>query len=173
MELYSTQRVQVLLDSGATTSVISFDLARVRLCVREGVVKLPDEESLLLVGGPEFESLGMELSVWHDRANPEFLEFWTGREETWAARFIYGVNRRPKAVKVVNVSNSIATVYQNTVVAHVMEKGYLPSGERFVRPSSRKYNEWRTRIYEVEPALVLREAEEEGKLWKSLKLCPS
>ncbi|OWZ15517.1 hypothetical protein PHMEG_00010823 [Phytophthora megakarya] len=126
--------------------------AGVRLSVREAVVKPPDEESLLLVGGPAFDHLGMDLSVWvkdtawlrpgerlvvtilYCRANPEFLEFWAGRGEKWVTRFVYGVSRRSKAVEVVNVSNLIATVYRNTAVAHVIEKGCLPSGERLYAP---------------------------------------
>ncbi|OWZ13854.1 hypothetical protein PHMEG_00012754 [Phytophthora megakarya] len=244
MRLYSTHEYKYFLDSGATTSILSFDLARrlklslnhkdklrilgygdvptyisakarikltmgprvvyvldvwvgnieagvdcllgmdfmmsagVRLCVHEGVVKLPDEESLLLVGGPEFDHLGMDLShgyalerlvvpIQYGRANPEFLEFWAGHGETWVTRFICGVHRRPKAVEIVNVSNSIATAYRDTVVAHVMEKGYLP------RPSYRKYGEWRTLIYELEPSLVLPEDEEEEKLWKEIESVPS
>jgi len=122
-------RTQVLMDSGATTSIMSLDLARrlkfklrygyklrvtgmgdvptyvtaqarikltlgvrvvyvmdiwvgnigggvdcllgidfmvaagVRLCAREGVVRLPDEESLLLVGGPEVDHVGLEVDI--------------------------------------------------------------------------------------------------------------
>ncbi|OWZ14052.1 hypothetical protein PHMEG_00012525 [Phytophthora megakarya] len=210
-------RVQVLLDSGTTTCIISFDHARrlklslnhkdklrilgydniptyisaksrikltlgprvvyvldvwvrnigagvdcllgmdfmmstgVRLCVREGVVKLPDEESSLLDGGPEFDHLvwvkdttwlrpgeHLVVPIQYGRANPEFLEFSAGRGEKCVTRFIYGVNPRLKAVEEANVSNSIATVYRNTVVAHVMGKGYLHNGERFCSQKTRK-----------------------------------
>ncbi|OWZ21890.1 hypothetical protein PHMEG_0003495 [Phytophthora megakarya] len=158
--------------------------AGMRLCVHEGAVKLPDEESLLLVDGPGFENLGMDLTwlrpgehlvvpIQYGPPNPEFLECWTGHGETLVTRFIYGVNRRPKAVKAVNISSSIATVYRNTVVAHVMEKRYLSSEERFVRPSSRKYGEWGTLIYEAEPLLVLPEYEGGEKLWENFESVPS
>jgi len=229
-------RTQVLMDSGATTSIMSLDLARrlkfklrygyklrvtgmgdvptyvtaqarikltlrvrvvyvmdiwvgnigggvdcllgmdfmvaagVRLCAREGVVRLPDEESLLLVGGPEVDHMGLKVDISLNegvdlapgdsvivpvrsrRADSSQVQIWAGRGDQWVTQLLYGPGRRPKAVKVVNVSERIASLHHHTVVACLIERNYLPTGGRFARPKSRKYKEWEQLIFEAEPS---------------------
>ncbi|KAE8966201.1 hypothetical protein PR001_g28484 [Phytophthora rubi] len=114
--------------------------AGVRICAQEGVVRLPDEESLLLVGGPEINHVGLEVdvslteSVWLQpgrsvtlpvkcyQAKPDKVQEWAGRGDQWVTQFIF------------------------------VEKGYLPQGERFARPQSQKYKEWTALLYEAEPS---------------------
>jgi hypothetical protein len=134
--------------------------AGVRLCAREGVVRLPDEESLLLVGGPEVDHMGLEVDISLNegvdlapgdsvivpvrsrRADSSQVQIWAGRGDQWVTQLLYGPGRRPKAVKVVNVSERIASLHHHTVVACLIERNYLPTGGRFARPKSRKYKEW-------------------------------
>ncbi|KAE8991070.1 hypothetical protein PR001_g21330 [Phytophthora rubi] len=150
--------------------------AEVRICAREGVVRLSYEESLLLVGGPEIDHVGLEVdvslteSVWlqpgrlvtlpvkYYQAKPD--KEWAGGGDQWVTQFIYGPGKKPGAVKVVNVSDRVAGLNPNTVVACLVEKGYLPQGERFARPKSQKYNEWAALAYEAEPSAGYRKLEE-------------
>ncbi|KAE9270289.1 hypothetical protein PR003_g30877 [Phytophthora rubi] len=152
--------------------------AGVRICAREGVVRLPDEESLLLVGGPEIDHVGLEVdvslteSVWlqpgrsvtlpvkYYQAKPDKVQEWARRGDQWVTQFIYGSGKKPRAVKVVNVSDQVASLNQNTVVACLGEKGYLPQGEHFARPKSQKYTEWTALAYEDEPSAGYRKLEE-------------
>ncbi|KAE8966348.1 hypothetical protein PR003_g30431 [Phytophthora rubi] len=152
--------------------------AGVRICAREGVVRLPDEESLLLVGGPEINHVGLKVdvslteSVWlqpgrsvtlpvkYYQAKPYKVQEWAGRGDQWVTQFIFGPGRKPKAVKVVNISSRTASLTQNTVVACLVEKGYLPQGERFARPQSQKYKEWTALVYEAEPSAKYLKLEE-------------
>ncbi|EGZ11513.1 hypothetical protein PHYSODRAFT_336037 [Phytophthora sojae] len=157
--------------------------AGVRLCARQGIVRLPDEESLLLVGGPEIDHVGLEGSVWlnetaylypgqsvivpvkYHQTDPEKVIPWAGCGDQWVTQFIYGPGRRPKAVKVVNISEREVMIRQHTVVACLVEKGYLPNGKRFARPYSWKYSEWAQLIYEAEPSPdFLRQEEEAARL---------
>jgi hypothetical protein len=144
--------------------------AGVRLCAREGVVRLPDEESLLLVGGPEVDHMGLKVDISLNegvdlapgdsvivpvrsrRADSSQVQIWAGRGDQWVTQLLYGPGRRPKAVKVVNVSERIASLHHHTVVACLIERNYLPTGGRFARPKSRKYKEWEQLIFEAEPS---------------------
>ncbi|KAJ8537329.1 hypothetical protein ON010_g13268 [Phytophthora cinnamomi] len=135
-----------------------------------GVVRSPDEESLYLVGGPEFDHVGLEvvvslaetvrlqpgrsmvLPVKYHQADPDKVTEWAGHGDQWVTQFIYGAGRRPKAVKVVNISDQVARITQHTVVACLVEKGHLPRGDRFVRPKAQKSREWSALIYEAEPS---------------------
>ncbi|KAE8980039.1 hypothetical protein PR001_g24381 [Phytophthora rubi] len=162
--------------------------AGVRLCARKGVVRLPDEESLFLVGGTEINHVGLEIDVSLDetvrlqpgrsvvlpvkyhQAKPDKVEEWSGRGDQWVTQFIYGPGRKPNAVKVVNISDQVARITQHTVVACLVENGHFPQGECFVRPRSRKYHEWSALVYAAEPSaeylrleeLVARQAELRG-----------
>ncbi|KAE8967075.1 hypothetical protein PR001_g28207, partial [Phytophthora rubi] len=159
--------------------------AGVRLCARQGVVRLPDEESLFLVGGTELDHVGLEidvslaetirlqpgrsviLPVKYHQAEPDKTVAWAGRGDQWVTQFIYGSGRKPKAVKVVNISDQVARITQHTVVTCLVENEHFPQGKCFVRPWSRKYREWRALAYAAEPSaeylrleeLVARQAE--------------
>lgn len=53
--------------------------------------------------------------------------------------------------KVTSLSDRVACITQHTVIACLVEKGYLPQGERFAWPRSQKYREWAALVYEAEP----------------------
>ncbi|KAE9287344.1 hypothetical protein PR003_g26075, partial [Phytophthora rubi] len=153
--------------------------AGVRLCVREGVVRLPDEESLLMVGGPDIEHIGLEIPVRipeatylqpgrsvvvpvkYAQVDPEKVDEWAGHGHQWVSQFLYGTGRKPKAVKVVNISDQVARFPDNTVVACLVEKRHLPVVEGFARPRSQKYREWEKLVYEAEPSPEFLRREEE------------
>ncbi|KAE8969432.1 hypothetical protein PR001_g27503 [Phytophthora rubi] len=144
--------------------------AGVRLCAREGVVRLPDEESLLMVGGPEIDHVGLEVPVRipestyiqpgrsvlvpvkYAQADPEKVDEWAGHDNGWVSQFLYGNGRKPKAVKVVNISDQVVRIPHNTVIACLVEKCHLPVGEGFARPRSQKYQELGKLVYEAEPS---------------------
>ncbi|KAE9272198.1 hypothetical protein PR003_g30280, partial [Phytophthora rubi] len=162
--------------------------AGVRLCARKGVVRLPDEESLFLVGGTELDHVGLEidvslaetirlqpgrsviLPVKYHQAEPDKTVAWAGRGGQWVTQFIHGSGRKPKAVKVVNISDQVARITQHTVVACLVENEHFRQGKFFVRPWSRKYREWSALAYAAEPSteylkleeLVARQAELRG-----------
>ncbi|KAE9038718.1 hypothetical protein PR001_g7833 [Phytophthora rubi] len=162
--------------------------AGVRLCARKGVFRLPDEESLFLVGGIELVHVGLEidvslaetvrlqpgrsvmLPVKCHQAEPDKTMEGAGRGDQSVTQFIYGPERNPKAVKVVNISDQVARVTQHTVVACLVENERFPQGKCFVRPRSRKYREWSALVYAAEPSaeylrleeLVARQAELRG-----------
>ncbi|KAE9291118.1 hypothetical protein PR003_g25122 [Phytophthora rubi] len=162
--------------------------AGVRLCARKGVVRLPDEESLFLVGGTELDHVELEidvslaetvrlqpgrsviLPVMNHQAEPDKTVEWAGRGDQWVTQFIYGPGRKPKAVKVVNISDEVARITQHTVVACLAENEHFPQGKCFVRPRSRNYREWSALAYAAEPSteylkleeLVARQAELRG-----------
>ncbi|GMF46190.1 unnamed protein product [Phytophthora fragariaefolia] len=136
-------RTDILLDSGASVSMMSLDLvpkigegvdvllgmnfmysAGVRLCAREGLVKLPDEETVLLAGRTaDHMGRGLDLAitsktclylgpgesavVWIDygQSNPQREVVWAGRGDRWVTQIIYAAKSWPVAVKVVNTSD--------------------------------------------------------------------
>ncbi|KAJ8523660.1 hypothetical protein ON010_g17458 [Phytophthora cinnamomi] len=90
--------------------------AGVQLWPRDGVVVLPDEEALYLVGGPKLDHVGLEVGV------------------SLAETFLYGAGRRPKAVKVVNISDQVARITQHTGVDVWLRRAFT-SGRSFSEPS--------------------------------------
>jgi hypothetical protein len=149
--------------------------AGVRLCAHEGIARLPDEESLILAGGPDVNHVGLDIDielnegvdlgrsvivlVRRRRADPEKVQVWAGRGDQWVTQLLYGPGGKPKAVKVVNVSDRIAQLHHRTVVACLVEENHIPIAERFVRPKSRKYHDWGQLIFEAEPSMEFLELE--------------
>lgn len=138
--------------------------AGIRLCVREGLVQLPDEETILLCGGPDkisylnlpvtpMQSLylgpGREavVRIQYGQSNPQREVVWAGRGDRWVTKIVYASRSWPVAVKVVNISDRDLWIDTRTPVARIVEYGSYPSG-RFVRPGSRRYEEWQHLIYE-------------------------
>ncbi|POM70414.1 LOW QUALITY PROTEIN: Hypothetical protein PHPALM_13151, partial [Phytophthora palmivora] len=208
-------RTDILLDSGASVSMLSLDLARrlklklnfrkqlrvsqkevetvdlrsgtvggwvanigegvdvllgmdfmysagVRLCIREGLVQLPDEENVMLSGrtfdqqrkGLRLEVRPPEPFIWgqgNKRSSVSIMAkrevVWAGRGDRWVTQLIYGAKSWAVAVKVVNISEKDVCIDTNTPVAQIVEFGCYPFG-RFVRPGLRRYREWEVLIYE-------------------------
>ncbi|OWY95930.1 hypothetical protein PHMEG_00033930, partial [Phytophthora megakarya] len=140
--------------------------ARVRLCVKEGLVQLPDEETVLLSGRglspvkhgmahgirPKYtmylqpgEYRTIRLPAFRKLMRPSTV--WAGRGDRWVTQVLYAWNVLA-GIKVVNTSDRIGTIDWRTEVAQVVENGFFPSAGRYVRVGTRRYREWQTLIYE-------------------------
>ncbi|KAE8900501.1 hypothetical protein PF003_g15357 [Phytophthora fragariae] len=141
--------------------------AGVRICVREGLVKLPDEETILLNrGGAIRKARGLDLAVTPDfttrllpgrsvvtqiryaQMDPHKDVVWAGRGDRWVTKLIFASRSYLVAVKVVNISDKNLTISFQTPIARIVERDSFPMAGRFVRPGSRKYLEWQHLIYE-------------------------
>ncbi|GMF47179.1 unnamed protein product [Phytophthora fragariaefolia] len=140
-------RMDILLDSGASVSMMSLDLARlgvllgmnfmysagIRLCAREGLVRLPDEETVLLAGRTaDHMGRGLNLAVTpktclylgpgesavvridYGQSNPQREVVWAGRGDRWVTQIIYAARSWPVAVKVVNISDKTVWIDSRT-----------------------------------------------------------
>ncbi|POM69281.1 Hypothetical protein PHPALM_14449 [Phytophthora palmivora] len=140
--------------------------AGVRLCVREGFVQLPDEEAIMMCGGPDRDHTGLDLPVRPERdaylqpgehaivkirygqSNPQREVVWAGRGVRWVTQVIYATKSWAVAVKVVNISQSMLWIGTDLSVARIVECGHFPRAGRYVRPGSPRYKEWQQLIYE-------------------------
>ncbi|OWY98483.1 reverse transcriptase, partial [Phytophthora megakarya] len=124
--------------------------AGVRLCVKEGLVQLPDEETVLLSGrGLSHVKHGMAHGIrpkytmylqpggyWMIRL-PAFRKLmrpstvWAGRGDRWVTQVLYAW-KVPAAIKVVNISDRIVTIDWRTEFARVVENGFFPRAGRYV-----------------------------------------
>ncbi|OWY93290.1 hypothetical protein PHMEG_00037369, partial [Phytophthora megakarya] len=140
--------------------------AGVRLCAHEGEVVLPDEERILLVGGPKRSHLGRAIdvsiheSLWlapgdskyipirTSEPDLESMDVWVSRGDRWVTLVVFSAKRVPVAVRVVNISRTPAQVLPHTKVATLTDRDRLPLGTNFVRPGSYPYDERESLVYE-------------------------
>ncbi|OWZ15553.1 hypothetical protein PHMEG_00010784 [Phytophthora megakarya] len=122
--------------------------ASVRLCIREGLVNLPDEETVVMYYAYP-KSCGIDLPVCpdesthlrpgqedivrirYDQSNPQRELVWAGRGKNWTA------------VKVVNISDQNVWIDTRIVVARIVEYGQFPGQPGFVRPGKAWYKMYR------------------------------
>ncbi|KAE9051437.1 hypothetical protein PR001_g1455 [Phytophthora rubi] len=153
--------------------------AGVRLCVREGLVQLPDEETILMSGGASRQHIGLDLPVLSTRSlylrpgehatvrieygqsNPQRDVVWAGRGDRWVTQVIYTAQSWATSVKVVNISEQMVWIDTRTPLARIVEFGSFPHSGRFVRPGCQKYKEWQQLIYESTPSPEMRKRERE------------
>ncbi|KAE8963777.1 hypothetical protein PR001_g29266 [Phytophthora rubi] len=153
--------------------------AGVRLSVREGLIQLPDEETILMCGVMPRQHLGLDLPVLskkslylrpgehavvhieYGQSNPQREVVWAGRGDRWVTQIIYAARSWATAVKVVNISEQIVWIDTRTPLARIVEFGSFPHSGRFVRPGCRKYKEWQQLIYESTPSPEMRWRERE------------
>ncbi|OWZ05330.1 LOW QUALITY PROTEIN: hypothetical protein PHMEG_00022597 [Phytophthora megakarya] len=137
--------------------------AGVRLCAHEGKVVLPDEERILLVGGPN-SHLGRTIDVFiHESlwlapgdskyipirtSEPDFgsMDVWVSWEDSWVT--LVFLTRISVAVQVVNISRRPVQVLPHTKVATLTDRDRLPLGTNFVHPGSYQYDEREFLVYE-------------------------
>ncbi|EGZ25036.1 hypothetical protein PHYSODRAFT_326081 [Phytophthora sojae] len=133
--------------------------AGLRLCVREGHIRLPDEEIVLMCNTTLRQNRGLDIPVTSEQnlylrpgehATKEVV--WAGRGDRWVTCINYAAKSWARSVKVVNISNQMVWIDTRTPVARIVEFGCYPMSGRFVRPGSRKYQEWQTLIYENTPS---------------------
>ncbi|GMF61231.1 unnamed protein product [Phytophthora fragariaefolia] len=110
-----------------------------RLSTREGLIQLPDEETILMYGGPDRSRMGLDI--------PRDV-VWAGRGDRWVTKTIYASQSWPTAVKVVNISDKLIWIDMGTDIARIVEYGFYPRYGRFVRPGTRQYQDWQQFIYE-------------------------
>jgi hypothetical protein len=148
--------------------------AGVRLCVREGLVKLPDEENIIMrsddgrhrqtVDQPVCPRQTLYLMpgehaivrIKYGQANPQREVVWAGRGDRWVTQIIYAARSWASAVKVINISTKMLWIDSRTAVARIVEYQCFPEG-RFVRPGKQKYKEWQQLIYECTSSSEFRE----------------
>ncbi|OWY90342.1 hypothetical protein PHMEG_00041571, partial [Phytophthora megakarya] len=127
---------------------------------------LPDEERILLVGGPKRSHLGRTIdvsiheSLWlapgdskcipirTSEPDLESMDVWVSRGNRWVTLVVFSAKRVPVAVRVVNISRKPAQVLPHTKVATLTDRDRLPLGTNFVRPGSYQYEELEFLVYE-------------------------
>ncbi|OWZ09717.1 hypothetical protein PHMEG_00017538 [Phytophthora megakarya] len=140
--------------------------AGVRVCVRESLVQLPDEESLLMYDENVKVPQGVDLPVTspeklylmtgehavvriqYGHTNPEREVVWAGRGDRWVTKIVYQARSWPVAIKVVNVSKRNVWIDMRAPLTRIVQYGSFPQAGRFVRPGTRVYREWQTLILE-------------------------
>ncbi|OWY91314.1 hypothetical protein PHMEG_00040153, partial [Phytophthora megakarya] len=129
--------------------------AGVRLGICEGMVGLPDEESILII--ETFRSAPFEDCI----CDMENMQMWpSDMDNVTRSKMSYGqdevIGGSPKlsmahwavAIKVVNVSDRDCWIEPRTPVARIAEYGNIPIVGQFVRPGLRRYMEWQQIIQE-------------------------
>jgi hypothetical protein len=140
--------------------------AGVRLCIREGLVQLPDEETVVLYDVNIQKRPGLDLPVQpresmylmpgdqavvriqYGQSNPQREVVWAGRGDRWVTQILYGAESWPVAVRVVNVSAQKLWIDSRTVLDRIIEYGSFPQSGRFVRSGTRAYQEWEALVLE-------------------------
>jgi len=141
--------------------------AGVRLCAREGLVMLPDEETVLISRrGADHDRQHVDIPVnptenlclrpgehavvriQYGQTNPQRETVWAGRGDRWVTQIIYAVKAWAVAVKVVNISKRNVWIDTRSPIARIIEFGCFPKHGRFVRPGLRRYQEWQRLIFE-------------------------
>ncbi|OWY97995.1 hypothetical protein PHMEG_00031349 [Phytophthora megakarya] len=124
--------------------------AGVGLCVKEGLVQVPDEETVLISGrGLSHVKQGMAHEIRPKVPDDPTARVpkvdaavdrmgWTRRSLGHSGLYAWKV---PAAIKVVNISNRIVTIDWRTEVAQVVENGFFPRARRYVCVSTRRYRE--------------------------------
>ncbi|OWZ23819.1 hypothetical protein PHMEG_0001229 [Phytophthora megakarya] len=133
--------------------------AGVRLCIREGLVKLPDEETVAIPRGMDIpvcpeESIQLRpgqdalVRIRYGQFKPQRELVWGGRGKNRVTKILYSSRSWATAVKVVNVSDQSAWIDTRTAVARIVEYGQFPGQPGFVRPGKARYEEWQQLIHE-------------------------
>ncbi|OWZ02361.1 LOW QUALITY PROTEIN: hypothetical protein PHMEG_00026090 [Phytophthora megakarya] len=111
--------------------------AGVRLCVKKGLVQLPDEDMAHGIG-PKYTMYLKPGPVLKVNAAVDRMG--------WKRRSVG--QPVPATIKVGNVSDSIVTIDWRTEVAQVVKNGFFPRAGCYVRVGIRRYQEWQTLMYE-------------------------
>ncbi|EGZ21100.1 aspartic protease [Phytophthora sojae] len=159
-------RTRVLLDTGATVNILSFDLAR-----KLGLtLKSHKQTKVSGMGGvPTYIGASAQRIAWvstcpwkphlapgeskvvkisYGPTNPPREVVWAGRGDRWVTHLIYAARRWPATEKVVKISDKDVWIHNRTLVARIVEYGFFPRAGRFARPGSFAYREWQTLILE-------------------------
>ncbi|OWZ22534.1 hypothetical protein PHMEG_0002760 [Phytophthora megakarya] len=140
--------------------------AGVRLGIRERMVGLPDEESILMYGYTvrrrDYRDTPVctlrrlylrpgehaNVAIRYGQCRPLQDVVWAGRGDQWVTHIVYGARSWAVAIKVVNVSDRDCWIERRTSVARIADYGNIPIVGQFVRPGLRRYMEWQQIIQE-------------------------
>ncbi|POM70990.1 Hypothetical protein PHPALM_12502 [Phytophthora palmivora] len=111
--------------------------AGVRISVREGLVTLPDEETIVMCGWNSEERLGVDMPTG---------SWYLAPGESKVVKISYGMTNPQR--EVVNISGKNVWIDNRTPGARIVDYGFFPRAGRFVRPGSFAYREWQTLILE-------------------------
>ncbi|OWY94765.1 hypothetical protein PHMEG_00035414, partial [Phytophthora megakarya] len=138
--------------------------AGVRLCIREGLVELLDEEDVGMYDDVPRKRRGLELSVCvkeslylrpgqasvvkieYGQTNPQQEVVWAGRGKRWVTEILFGVRSWATAVRVVNVADRNVWIETRIALAWIVEYGHFPKEPGFVRSGKMRYKEWQRLI---------------------------
>ncbi|EGZ04820.1 hypothetical protein PHYSODRAFT_394802, partial [Phytophthora sojae] len=141
--------------------------AGVRLSTREGLIQLPDEETIQMCGEPDRSRMGLDLPVRpaemlflkpgrsaivridYGESFPQREVVWAGRGDRWVTKIIYAAKSWPTAIKVVDISDKPVWIDTQTPVSRIVEYECFPRAGRFVRSGKRQYQEWQQLILET------------------------
>ncbi|OWZ16422.1 hypothetical protein PHMEG_0009793 [Phytophthora megakarya] len=70
--------------------------AGVRLCLREGLVKLPVEENVAMYDDVPRKRRAAVVKIEYGQTNPQREVVWTGREKRWVTEILFGYGHFPK-----------------------------------------------------------------------------
>ncbi|OWZ05930.1 Aspartic protease [Phytophthora megakarya] len=143
--------------------------AGVRLCIREGLVKLPDQENVVMYDDIPRKRRGLELpgtvqkaqrylylrpgetpvvKIGYGQTNPQREVVWAGRGKRWVTEILFGVWSWATSVRLVNVSDRNVWIDTRTALAWIVEYGHIPKEPGFVHPGKIRYKEWQRLILE-------------------------
>ncbi|OWY97175.1 hypothetical protein PHMEG_00032360 [Phytophthora megakarya] len=134
--------------------------AGVRLCIREGLAKLPDKETVVMYDDNP-KSRGMDLPVCAEESihlrpgqdaivriryghpNPQRELVWAGRGKNWVTKVLYSTRSMGDCRQDQNV-----WIDTRTAVARIVEYRQFPGQPGFIRPGKARYEEWQQLIHE-------------------------
>ncbi|OWZ22527.1 hypothetical protein PHMEG_0002753 [Phytophthora megakarya] len=134
----------------------------VRLCIRESLVRLPDEATVVMYDN-ESKSRDMNLprkaytcilvrmllyEFGMASLIPNVSLCGLGEEKNWVTNVLYSSRSCATAVKVVNVSDQNVWIDTRTAVARIVGYGQFPGQSVFVRPEKARYEEWQQLVQE-------------------------
>ncbi|GMF14647.1 unnamed protein product [Phytophthora fragariaefolia] len=153
--------------------------AGVRLCAREGLAKLPDEETVLLAGRTaDHMGRGLDLAatpktclylgagesavvrIDNGQSNPQREVVWAGRGDRWVTQSTYAARSWSIRREGDQYFELDSWIDSRTAVARIVGFGFFPTAGRFVRPGLRRYKEWQVLIYEKTNSREIRKSEE-------------
>ncbi|OWZ13586.1 hypothetical protein PHMEG_00013060 [Phytophthora megakarya] len=139
--------------------------AGVRLCIREGLVKLPDEENVVMYDDVPRKRRGLELPVCAKESlylhpgeaatNPHREVVWAGRGKRWVTEILFGV-RSWATTKCLDRHPDLQRSEWSTFRIETSESTpglpllgfHFPKEPGFIRPGKIRYKEWQRLILE-------------------------
>ncbi|OWZ17307.1 hypothetical protein PHMEG_0008765 [Phytophthora megakarya] len=109
----------------------------IRSYMRNGLVRMPDEEMVVMCTGPNLERVGLDVPhavvrIQYGHTNPEREAVWAGQGDRRATKIVYQARSWSVAIKVVSVSNYSVWIDMKTPLSRIVQHGSFPQAVRFV-----------------------------------------